>query len=123
MGPRPSAKHSVDRYPNGNGNYEPGNVRWATMKEQGRNRPGHNIVLDFRGQKRTVSEWAELLCLKAHLVYERLKAGWSAERALTEPARLGRKGRPVSDALREKYSLARKAWWERKRSQEAIRVR
>lgn len=34
VGKRPSAKHSLDRFPNNNGNYEPGNVRWATMSEQ-----------------------------------------------------------------------------------------
>lgn len=36
-GPRPSTKHSIDRYPNPFGDYEPGNVRWATASEQARN--------------------------------------------------------------------------------------
>lgn len=36
VGQRPSAKHSIDRIDN-NGNYEPGNVRWATSSEQRRN--------------------------------------------------------------------------------------
>ena len=47
VGPRPSAKHSIDRFPNNDGDYEPGNVRWATKQEQRANqRPRKLSPLD-----------------------------------------------------------------------------
>lgn len=38
MGAKPSRSHSLDRFPDTAGNYEPGNCRWATIFEQNRNR-------------------------------------------------------------------------------------
>lgn len=48
VGRRPSRQHSLDRWPNNDGNYEPGNVRWATKSEQNKNqRPRKSKVRDI----------------------------------------------------------------------------
>ena len=48
MGPKPSRSHSIDRI-DVNGNYEPGNVRWATKSEQMQN-VRHNVRVEFEGE-------------------------------------------------------------------------
>lgn len=48
IGPKPSPDHSLDRYPLEDGNYEPGNVRWATRSQQGTNKRAYGAV-PFRG--------------------------------------------------------------------------
>src|SRR6185436_18255442 len=84
MGSRPSPKHSLDRYPDQNGNYEPNNVRWATTKEQGRNR-GNNLVIEYQGRRQTLPDWAEEVGIPYGTIQARFRLGWTVEEALSIP--------------------------------------
>jgi hypothetical protein len=88
VGRRPSPKHSIDRIENDKG-YEPGNVRWATPREQARNKRT-NRRLTYRGETATLIEWSERTGIGETTLHQRLKKyGWSVERALSEPVRGG----------------------------------
>lgn len=89
IGPRPSRKHSLDRYPNNNGHYEPGNVRWATQTEQSNNRR-NNIYLTLRDECRLILQWAKTLNISGHTLRYRKYLGWCDECTLTIP--LGQTG-------------------------------
>ena len=85
MGPRPSPLHSLDRFPKRNGNYEPGNVRWATEQQQRLNQDDIARV-QFRGEVITVSEYAAKIGVRAPMIKRRLARGWTIEDALTTPS-------------------------------------
>src|SRR5258705_1681231 len=64
VGPRPSNRHSVDRYPNREGNYEPGNVRWATLEQQNQNK-SDNVWVTFHGETLLIKDSAQRVDMKA----------------------------------------------------------
>lgn len=90
IGPKPTPKHQVDRI-DGSKGYEPGNVRWATAKQQCRN-TSRNVWLEVGGERRCMSEWAEIRGVSVQTIWSRLKRGWTPERAVNTPPRPNRGG-------------------------------
>lgn len=83
VGPRPDPGHSLDRYPNRDGDYEPGNVRWATRGEQQRNRSA-TVFLEHDGRRLCIRDWAVRLGLSERTIAKRVRAGRGVEEALSK---------------------------------------
>lgn len=83
MGDRPEGS-TLDRIDSTKG-YEPTNCRWASKKQQARNRRTNNLLV-FRGERLTLEEWAERFGIKSNTLWMRLyEQRWDLERALTSP--------------------------------------
>lgn len=87
VGPRPSARHTIDRV-NVNKGYEPGNCRWATQKVQCRNtRVNHIVLID--GERMTLAEAVDSAPVCYNTALHRIKRGWSVDDAVSLPPQQG----------------------------------
>jgi hypothetical protein len=83
MGDPPSDKHQINRI-NNNGGYLIENCDWVLSKDNCRNTRWNNN-LTFKGETKTVAEWAEVTGIRDSTLRTRLSLGWSVERTLTTP--------------------------------------
>lgn len=93
MGKCPSSSHSIDRIKNRQG-YKPSNCRWANRQQQAENRNMTDWLV-FKGEKRTLTEWARIHKMPRLALHQRLyKLNWTVEKALTTPVRVFHKSEP-----------------------------
>jgi hypothetical protein len=86
MGHPPTNLHSIDRYPNCAGHYEPKNCRWATKTEQMEN-TARTRHITHNKTTMCLKAWAKKLGISHKTLWNRLDRGWSVEEALNPEGR------------------------------------
>lgn len=80
IGARPTVKHTIERIDN-NAGYFPGNVRWATRREQANN-TRRNQFITANGETHTIAQWARITGICAGTIYSRIRLGWNPVKAV-----------------------------------------
>lgn len=116
MGERP-AGHSLERRNPDLGYYKE-NCRWATTKDQSRNKTT-SLMVTINGETKSLAEWAEISGIDYHALHKRIRAGVPQDKLLERSgAFLGKaiKGRKQSAEHVEKRLAAQRRFFERKRA-------
>lgn len=90
VGYAPSPKHTIDRI-DVNGHYEPGNVRYATVKEQ-QNNKRNNFLVAYKGETKTIAQWSDQIGISQPLLRRRIVKGWSLDDAFDPKKRINQFG-------------------------------
>lgn len=88
MGHRPKGMQ-IDRINNDKGYYKE-NCRWVTPKEQANNRRNNKVIV-YKGEAKSVREWAKETGISRSIICRRLFTNWTVERTLTQPPRANAK--------------------------------
>ena len=75
---------SIDRIDYQKG-YEPGNIRWVSIKEQQRNKK-NNYLISYNGETLCLKDWADRIGVNRATIFRRIERGWPLEDVLTLPA-------------------------------------
>lgn len=109
MGDMPEGK-SLDRYPDKDGDYAPGNLRWATAKEHGENRNGVHMVT-YNGKTQTIHDWSTETGIKRDTLWARIiRRKWPLEKALTVGRYGHRNPNPTKGKPRAKRGEPNSRW-------------
>lgn len=65
------------------GNYEPSNCRWVDYGIQNNN-SANNVKIEYKGESKTIAEWAKEYGINYQTLYSRLKNGWGIDKALNK---------------------------------------
>lgn len=84
MGPRPP-KHEIERKDNDKG-YCKDNCLWVTHKDNANNKRTCHFI-EWNGQRLSCTQAARLIGMKPLTLVNRLRLGWSVEKAMTQPLR------------------------------------